>query len=251
MVKWIPLLLLLLAANILAAQTAYVAAPSGLKLRKTADAKGVIITTLPYQTAVEYLVDQSPQVAHKTKEAEGFYLNGFWQKVLAGKDTGYVFDAFLLPVKPLGEFEVSGDYDDTTEYFKPFEFEYLDSRFSISGKVYDVVKFADANFYSEGKRTVYNNKSYKQDYDNGNITAHFVDSEGVGGNTVTFTFKKYTLAQVYAMALGYTKLGNTSPIWVYYKDKEVHIEPIEIEPGCYSTITIKKATIVWQLYCGC
>lgn len=251
MVKWIPLLLLLLAANILAAQTAYVAAPSGLKLRKAANANGVIIKTLPYETAVKYLADQSPRVAHKTKEAEGFYLNGFWKKVVAGKDTGFVFSAFLIPVEPVGKKEIETYYDDTTRKCMPFDIYFLDSRFKAFGKPYDVKKFEgeDSIYFSGGDKTnPYCQKGFSQKFANGNIVASY--SQGEGGAGMDVTLKGYTFNQVYAIALSMTYYMNDYAV-VTYENGIVNIGPEDGGAGCYSTIEVKGTTIIWNFGCGC
>lgn len=236
------------------AQTAYVAAPSGLKLRKTADAKGVVVKTILYGTKLTYVADAKPKVAHKTKEAEGFYLNGFWQKVVAGKDTGYVFDAFLLPFEPVGKTEIESFYSDTTRNdCKPYDVYFLESRFKAFGKPYDVEKYVgeDTLYYyspNDNRKSPYCNKGFKQKFANGNIIIEY--SSGEGGAGMDVTLKGYTFNQVYAMALSLTTFSDEH-IKVTYENKIVSIGPEDEGAGCYSSIEIKGNTIIWNYGCGC
>jgi hypothetical protein len=251
MVKWIPALLLMLAANILAAQTAYVAAPSGLKLRKTADAKGAIVKALPYASKVEYVADNKPKVTHKTKEAEGLYLKGFWQKVIAGKDTGYVFDAFLILVEPIGKKQIETYYDDTTRKCMPFDIYFLDTRFKAFGKPYDVNKYQgeDTLYFGGGdKNNPYCQQGFKQKFANGNIIASY--SQGEGGAGMDVTLKGYTFNLVYSIALSMTYYMNERAV-VTYENGIVNIGPEDGGAGCYSTIEVKGTTIIWNFGCGC
>ena len=241
-------------AAIAFAQTAYVAAPSGLKLRKTADAKGVVVKTILYATKLTYVADAKPKVTHKTKEAEGFYLNGFWQKVVAGKDTGYVFDAFLLPVEPVDQVELETYYSDTTRTnCMPFDVYFLDSRFKPFGKVYDVEKYEgeDTLYYygpNDNRMSPYCNKGFKQKFANGNIIVEYTSGEGGYGMDVSL--KGYTFNQVYAIALSLTTFSNER-VKVIYENKTVSIVPEDEGAGCYSSIEIKGNTIIWNFGCGC
>lgn len=253
MVKWIPLLLLMLAANILAAQTAYVAAPSGLKLRKTADAKGEVVKTLFYGTRLSGVKDVNPKVAHKTKEAEGLYLKGFWQKVAAGNDTGYVFDAFLIPVEPISKKQIETYYDDTTRKCMPFDIYFLDTRFKAFGKPYDIIKYVgeDTVYYGggiENKDNPYCQKGFSQKFANGNIVASY--SQGEGGAGMDVTLKGYTFNLIYAIALSMTYYMNEHAV-VTHENGIVNIGPEDGGAGCYSTIEAKGNTIIWNFGCGC
>ena len=82
--------------NIAAAQapnsTAYVYAPSGLKLRETPSMEGKKLASLPYGTKVKCL---------DGKIAEPFSVDGLtgnWQKVKYADLQGYLFDGYLAPL---------------------------------------------------------------------------------------------------------------------------------------------------------
>lgn len=245
----------MLAANILAAQTAYVAAPSGLKLRKTAGTKATIVKTLPYASKIEYVADSKPKVEHKTKEAEGLYLKGFWQKVVAGNDTGYVFDAFLLPFEPVTEAMQKKFNNQYETDCKPEEYLYFESVFKKSGGVYDIVKVDSAysEYFSSHKNPAspFCNESFKQKFINGIVFEYSHVPEKNMGLTVTFT--GYNFNVVYALVLSYTALQNActncAPITIEYKNKAVEISPDGA--GCWSTIVVKGKTIIWDMSCGC
>ena len=246
-------LLLAFSICIANAQTAYIAAPSGLKLRKTASPTGEVVKTLVYGTKVTSIADSNRQVAHKTKEAEGFYLKGFWQKVIAGKDSGYVFSAFLIPVAPVGKDEIEHYYNDTTRECMPFDIYFLDSRFKAFGKPYDVHKYVgeDTVYYgggNENKDNPYCQQGFSQKFANGNITASY--SQGEGGAGMDVTLKGYTFNQVYAIALSMTTMLNEG-VMVTYENGIVTMGPKDDGAGCYSTIEAKGGTIVWNFGCGC
>ncbi|UPT68307.1 MAG: hypothetical protein M0D57_06620 [Sphingobacteriales bacterium JAD_PAG50586_3] len=233
------------------AQTAYVAAPSGLKLRKTAAANGEVVKTLPYGTKLISVADKKPKAAHKTKEAEGLYLKGFRQKVTVDKDTGYVFDAFLMPVEPIGKKEVETYYDDTTRGCKPFDIYFLESRFKAVGKPYDLKSFASidtAYWVVTDKNDPYCQQGFSQKFANSNIVASY--SQGEGGASMDVTLKGYTFNQVYAIALSMTTMMNEG-VSVSYNSGVVSIGPKDDGAGCYSTIEVKGNTIIWNFGCGC
>jgi hypothetical protein len=253
MCKWISTVFLAFATTISLAQTAYIAAPSGLKLRKTAGTKATIVKVLPYASKVEYVADSKPKVAHKTKEAEGFYLKGFWQKVIAGKDSGYVFSAFLIPFAPVGKDEIEHYYNDTTRECMPFDIYVLESRFKAFGLPYDVHKYVgeDTVYYgggNENKDNPYCQQGFSQKFANGNIVASY--SQGEAGAGMDVTLKGYTFNQVYAIALSMTTMLNEG-VMVTYENGIVSIGPKDDGAGCYSTIEVKGSTIVWNFGCGC
>jgi hypothetical protein len=251
MFKWISIVFLAFATTLSFAQTAYVAAPSGLKLRKTASPTGEIVKTLPYGAKLSGVKDGKPKLEHKTKEAEGFYLKGFWQKVTAGKDSGYVFSAFLIPVEPVGKKEIETYYDDTTRRCMPFDIDFLDSRFKAFGKPYDILKYADEDtlYYTNiDKNNPYCQRGFSQKFANGNIVASY--SQGEGGAGMDVTLKGYTFNQVYAIALSMTYYMNDYAV-VTYENGIVNIGPEDGGAGCYSTIEVKGSTILWNFGCGC
>ena len=134
--------LLILTVRISSAQTSYIAAPNGLALHKTASSNSEVVKTLPYGANLHVLKESINKVKSKAKEADGFYLSGYWQKVSFGIDTGYVFDALLLPVNPVDKVELESYYSDTTSInCKPFDVYFLDSRFKSFGYPFDIEKY--------------------------------------------------------------------------------------------------------------
>jgi hypothetical protein len=253
MYKWISTVFLAFATTISFAQTAYVAAPSGLKLRKTASPTGEVVKTLSYGAKLSGVKDVKPKVEHKTKEAEGLYLKGFWQKVIAGKDSGYVFSAFLIPVKPIDKTELETYYGDTTHPCKPFDIYFLESRFKAFGRPYDVQKYVGGDtLYFYGQKgdpdDPYCQQGFSQKFANGNIVASY--SQGEGGAGMDVILKGYTFNQVYAIALSMTTMLNEG-VSVSYQNGVVTMGPKDDGAGCYSTIEVKGNIILWNFGCGC
>jgi hypothetical protein len=74
----------------------YVHAASGLILRKTPDAKGEPLKTLPYGAAVKVQKTDFKKKPHTVEEFKGYSMRGFWVCVMAGDSLeGYVFDGYL------------------------------------------------------------------------------------------------------------------------------------------------------------
>lgn len=259
MKRFLTILLLLTITIAQAQKTMYVSAPSGLKLRKTASPTGEVIKTLACGFKLVTVADTAQKVAHKTKEAEDFYLDGYWQKVVAGNDTGYVFDGFLIPFKPFTYAEYM-DYDkEIARKGKQPELHLLERAFGKGGPVFDIEKYTGADTaYVIDKTNPFHQKRYKQTFDNGNVLYEFSafnnepeEEDLPGYNRITFT--GYSINAVYAIVFGYTFLGNDElPIKVSYKDNTITIEPVSDGGGCYSTLKIKDGKIVWKILCwGC
>ena len=257
MKKYTTLIFFVFIATISFAQTVYVAAPSGLKLRRTADAKAEVIKTLIYGAKLDYIADAEPKVAHKTKEAEGFYLNGFWQKVVAGKDTGYVFDAFLLPFKPFTTSEYEAYDDEISRKCKQPELHLLEHWFGKDGEVYDLIKYTgEDTVYLTDKTNPYCQQAYKIAFDNNKVIYEFAAYSRIAGTDLTgynqVTFKGYNINTVYALVLGYTFIANQDVVKSTYKNNTITIEGTVDGFGCSSTIAIKGDKIVWKINCwGC
>jgi hypothetical protein len=73
----------------------YVAAKSGLSIRKEADPGAAVLDKIPYGTKVN-LIDEDG--GWKEIITEG--LTGYWRKVKFNNKTGYIIDSYLLPWPP-------------------------------------------------------------------------------------------------------------------------------------------------------
>jgi hypothetical protein len=252
MKKYITLIFFVLIATISFAQTAYVAAPSGLKLRKTADAKGEVIKTLTFGAKLAYIADAKPKVAHKTKEAEGFYLNGFWQKVVAGTDTGYVFDAFLLPFEQETDALQKNYEEKYLKDCKPEEFSFFERVFKPLDAPYDIIKHdpIDSIYvaYAKEKKSKFCSVGFTQKFTEGITFTYHRKPEKSSNMVVIFT--NHNINFVYAMVLSYTTYHNYGEaLTISYKNNTIEIEPSG--GGCGSSIKIASKKIVWDMWCGC
>lgn len=77
----------------------YVHAAGGLMLRKTPDAKGEVIKSLPYGSAVKVLNKDFKKKPQTVEEFKGYSIRGFWVCVEADSVEGYVFDGYLSTFK--------------------------------------------------------------------------------------------------------------------------------------------------------
>lgn len=246
--------LLILTVRISSAQTSYIAAPNGLALHKTASSNSEVVKTLPYGAKLHVFKESINKVKYKSKEADGFYLSGYWQKVAIGIDTGYVFDALLIPVNPVDKVELETYYSDTTSInCMPFDVYFLANRFKPFGTPFDIKKYEmeDSLYYLNGsniKNAAYCNKGFKQKFSNGNIIIDYTSNRG--GYSMDVSFKGFTFNQVYAIALSLTTFSNER-VKVIYKNSLVSIVPEDMAAGCYSSIKIKGNKIIWNYFCGC
>jgi Bacterial SH3 domain len=72
-----------------------VLAKSGLTLRSAAESKAKKKSNLPYGTVVTVLKEGYKTVKHSSTEFKGYTINGYWVKVKAGDEEGWVFDGYL------------------------------------------------------------------------------------------------------------------------------------------------------------
>lgn len=90
-----------LAHTVSSQNTWYVAAQSGLRLRKLPDPNSETLTTVPYGQAIEIKIPEYSENMRQytfTYESEGFQ-GSWWETTYQGKK-GYIFSAFLFPVPP-------------------------------------------------------------------------------------------------------------------------------------------------------
>jgi Bacterial SH3 domain len=78
-----------------------VLAKSGLSLRSSAEATGKKKSSLPFGTVVTVLAEGLKINAHQVEEAKGYTIKGYWVKVKAGKEEGWLFDGYLSSLKVL------------------------------------------------------------------------------------------------------------------------------------------------------
>jgi Bacterial SH3 domain len=76
-----------------------VVAKSGLTLRANPGSKGKKKSTLAYGTEVTVLAEGLRVTPHEVLEFKGFTIDGFWVKVKAGSEEGWVFDGYLTKLK--------------------------------------------------------------------------------------------------------------------------------------------------------
>lgn len=233
---------------------AYIAAPSGMNLRKTPSAKGAIVKKLPFATKVLVQITE-PVETYKSKEADGFYLNGAFVKVLAGKDTGYVFDAFLLPFKPFTYSDYENIFNENVDNCKPTEAYLFEHMFGEGGGMFNVEKYTgqDTVFIAD-KNSKYCVRNFKQQFAGGRVEVEFRNYAEVGSG-MTATFREgFPINFVYAVVLSYMKGDSADPnIIVRYRDKKIEIYPADEGAGCYSAIKVdaKRGVITWEYGCGC
>jgi hypothetical protein len=128
--KKVLLLYALFAGNLLFAQqpeTFYVWAGSGLNLRKTPDFKGEKLATLPYGTRVEWLefaeitphyndlagdydapAERLLEVMNTHPGFTPYVIHGYWVKVRALGQEGFLFDGYLSKMPPQAPHEPGG-----------------------------------------------------------------------------------------------------------------------------------------------
>jgi uncharacterized protein YgiM (DUF1202 family) len=83
---------------------AYVLAERGLTLREAPGVKSKKTKVINHCDSVKIIgYDESPQ-AYQVNEFKGFDIHGYWVKVAANADTGYVFDGYLSSWKCIDEF---------------------------------------------------------------------------------------------------------------------------------------------------
>ncbi len=87
----------------------YCYAPSGLVLRDKPEQTGAKVASVPVNGNVE-IKDENPfKNPFSVKEPCGMEIKGFWVKAMVDGKEGYMFDGYLLNLKPLGMDETVED----------------------------------------------------------------------------------------------------------------------------------------------
>lgn len=221
----------------------YVWARAGLNLRKEPAKTASVLRKLPFGSRLTVL--SRTELRDSVKELPGFYVHGYWTKAAAGKDTGYLFDGYLLPYRPVS--------------FLP-EKEYPAYR---GGKI---EKFLATHFASATGKKILN--YYPPDYCGHPVPSQHPDEcvqkYRIDFRGIVFTFEHVpekndrldilfphmTLQQVYLLALYAVSEENGPGQVVSYGRGRISIAPdgagcsIELSPDA-------EGRIVWAQHCGC
>jgi hypothetical protein len=103
----------------------YVAAKSGLSIRKSPSLKSPLVKKIAYGDKVEFM--HFDYTSDSTTIVDGFPCQ--WMMIKQGKDSGYVVDAFMFPIPP-----PSTKHQTIEDYIR-----------SISKPIVDSLKFGDDN----------------------------------------------------------------------------------------------------------
>lgn len=76
-----------------------VLAKSGLSLRASAGANGKKKTNLPFGSVVTVMAEGLRTVPNSVVEFKGYSIKGYWVKIKAGSEEGWVFDGYLSRLK--------------------------------------------------------------------------------------------------------------------------------------------------------
>jgi hypothetical protein len=150
----------------------YVAAKTGLNLREKPESAAKVIVKIPYGTAVtiEHAGEETKRV-----EVEGF--TGYWKKVMHNNQTGYIIDAFLLPLPPPGN-----TINTLKEYFRQ-----VSTPFGDSLKVF----YGSTEYREEG-----GSQLVKQLYKNGSEWHEFT---GYEYNSMSYFLPRFTMQQAFLL----------------------------------------------------
>jgi hypothetical protein len=144
----------------------------GLNMREKPDPAAKVIVKIPYGTAV--MIEHAGEEA-KRIEVEGF--SGYWKKLTHNNQTGYIIDAYLLPLPPPGN---------TIKTLKEY-FGEVSSTFGDSLKVtYGSIENAEEG----GSQLV------KQLYKNGSEWQEFT---GYEYNSMSYFLPRFTMQQAFLL----------------------------------------------------
>jgi hypothetical protein len=143
-----------------------VLAKSGLSLRASAGANGKKKSNLPFGSVVTVLAEGLRTVPNSVVEFKGYTIKGFWVKVKAGSEEGWVFDGYLSKLKVNSDLEAEGMSADR---------DIFDALYSQSSP-----RKGDRKY-----RKVETGEAYTQDYADG-ATLEFSRFDGGSSRTVTF-----------------------------------------------------------------
>jgi hypothetical protein len=202
-----------------------VLAKSGLTLRSAAATTGKKKTNLPFGTVVTVLAEGYKTVKHSATEFKGYTINGYWVKVKAGAEEGWVFDGYLSHLKVYPETPeaqgVSADRD------------MFDALYSQTSP-----RKGDRNYI--GKESAEN---YTQLYDDGTVL-NFRYYEGGASRTMTFK-KGISQEEVYLWGLAAWWSGDEKPKVSKYNGSNKHIR-LESETPQPKAMRITPNGSGWQ-----
>ncbi len=180
-----------------------VLAKSGLTLRSAAGTTGKKKTNLPFGTRVTVLADGYKTVKHSVTEFKGYNISGYWVKVKAGVEEGWVFDGYLSHLKVNPETPEAQGMSADRDIF--------DALYSQTSP-----RKGDRNYIGKGST-----ENYTQLYDDGTLL-NFNYYEG--GVSRTMTFKKgVSQEEVYLWGLAAWWTGDQKPSVSKYNGSNKHI----------------------------
>lgn len=150
----------------------YVAARTGLNMREKPESNAKVLTKIPYGTAI---TPGTPAEDSKRADVEGF--SGYWKKITYNNQSGYIIDAFLLPIPP-----PTAGIKTIKDYFRQISIPFGDSLVVDQGSL--------ENADEGGSRMV------KQFFKNGGEWHEFT---GYEYNSMTYFLPRLTLQQAFIL----------------------------------------------------
>lgn len=221
----------------------YVWAPSGLNLRVAPNKSSYTIKKLPFGKQIMALNEVAG--VDSVKETNGFYIKGQWMKVLADKDTGYVFAGYIMPWKPISYRPEKEHIQYNGGKIEKFLSAYFPS---IEGK--KILKYYPADHCGHSKPSQYPNECTQKYQINFQEIIFQYEHIPEKNSLINITIPNISLQTVYLWALHSTSEENGLGQTVSYKQGKINIHPDGA--GCSITLFVDGlGRVIWQENCGC